>query len=236
MIDVVEQLESESIRWADRPARCRRPPPGARRGRNCRRRRRSRRSTAGPARPATGARRRNPRSRPGDAPAVLVKHVQIVAAGQGRGVEARPDRAAARDRPAELPAEHPPGVVGVVLRVAAGTHVEEDAARRPSCSSRPGRTAGRTVSCRCRSSRRPRSSVPGSSPPPSSSSSPGTPVERRSGAVITAGRRLLEAAFPFPRRWKDDPCGNGRPLLARRRRRFPTAPGAAAAATESLSS
>ena len=64
---------------------------------------------------------------PSDAAAVLVEHVQVVAAGQGRGEElVQVEVPFGIDR-LQLPAEHPPGVVGVVLRVAARAHVEEDA-------------------------------------------------------------------------------------------------------------
>ena len=60
--------------------------------------------------------------------AVLIENVQIVAAGQGRGVEVvQIEMPLGIDRP-QLPTEHPPGVVGVVLRVAARAKVENDAA------------------------------------------------------------------------------------------------------------
>ena len=163
-----------SSRWAGRPARCRRPPPAARRGRSCRRRRRSkspsrRASSACQSCQASKSRSRRVTRRP-----ALLEDVQVVAAA-AVGVEeaVQLDVVARGSTGSQLPAEHPPGVVGVVLRVAAGAHVEEDAARglpapspawancRPSCVLPMPVEPTTTVS------------VPGSSPPPSSSSRPG---------------------------------------------------------------
>ena len=79
-----------SSRWAGRPARCRRPPPAARRGRNCRRRKRSTALSRRPISACHSCQASKSRSAPGDAAAVLVEDVQIFAARAGRGEELGP--------------------------------------------------------------------------------------------------------------------------------------------------
>ncbi len=123
-------------RWADRPARCRRSPPVARRGRSCGRKRRWWRSACGPVPPCQSCQASKSMScrvtrRPRELKmcrhssrrrlAAKKSHESTWACGSPRG---------------QFPAEHPPRIFGVTLRIAPGRHVENDA--RPALLLQPG--------------------------------------------------------------------------------------------------